>query len=333
MSDNVGWTPRRNREISYEEGLAMIDNFYDGSVHFEPLQALDTHTATAMNADLKHVRIAAQAREADDARTAAAIAQLSHSPFAHSKDSPTLPTSPPLEHPPQWQPQWNQNRSLAFTSSPVAVSSAPPQTPIMGFPMTTASTPFVVASHARAMPSSLQSMAPSPDTITSKTDSPAFASSKETSPIFSASNTASPSFSTSMAGSPTLTDTPTPVLTPALARTNSNSILTPTIPRANAPAMPSSSSPKSSLPYISPSALPKKESAPNKVAKKHATDSPTASTTSAPARVPKKSRCIRCVKQHGACDLDFKRPCDRCAKAGLSAAGCVPREYKRKKEA
>lgn len=322
----------------------MIDNFYDSPGHSEPLRIPDVEPAAADRFD--STKAVDNALEVDNARTAAAIAQLSHSPVAHpSKDPPILPSSPPREYPPQWQPHWTHNRPLAFTSSPIAFTNPPPPTPIAGFSTTAGPTPFAVASHIRPMPSPLQSKAPSPNTTFSKTNSPSVASSKETSPIFSASNTASPTLSMSKTGSPAPTETSTPVLTPAMARTNSNPVFTPVAPRAGIPAIPSPSLQKTVMSSISPSAaIPKpiqKENAParNKVAKKHATDSPTAApspvkptpTPSAPRSV-KKSRCVRCVKQHGACDLDARRPCDRCAKAGLSAAECIPREYKPKKK-
>ncbi|KAL1634046.1 hypothetical protein SLS58_010840 [Diplodia intermedia] len=179
MANSFGWTPSRNQDISFEDGLALIDAFYEGPNR-------DALPGTMMPPSISPplpdaTQAAGLAQTIDEARTAAAIAQLPDSPV---------------------------DRSITNKQTKIHV------------------------------------------------------------PILSAGTGARPS---------------------SVAKENKN---------------PSS-----------------------KALKKKATDSP--GSASAPRSV-KKLRCVRCVKQHGACDLDTKHPCSRCAKAKVAPEECVPRDYSAK---
>ncbi|KAL0259632.1 hypothetical protein SLS55_005369 [Diplodia seriata] len=156
----------------------------------------------------------------------------------------------------------------------------------------------------------------------SRDDSPTVTTSKAGSSSLATSKNTSPDLSTPKIDSPILTATPISISAPAFPKTP---IPLPTL----------SAETKLHVPTLSagtgarPSSVAKENKNPSsKALKKKATDSP--GSALAPRSV-KKLRCVRCVKQHGACDLDTKHPCTRCAKAKVAPEECVPRDYSKRR--
>lgn len=257
MSNSLSSTPSVNREITYEEGLALIDDFYENhNISASP----DTpEIAPKFTPTFDHARITTRTQAADEARTAAAIAQLTCSPpVGPSKTSPILPSSPPHDH----NPHWPADAPISFLTSPVAITPAPLPTPVTSFSNPTTAG----ASYIASIPSPLQSPTTSPVAAV-------------TTPI-------------------------QPPTTPATAP-----------PKAN---IPSTTATPTTTPMTTGS---------NKAAKKTTTDTPYTPATTVPisTRNVKKQRCLRCVRQHAACNIDIQHPCHRCAAVGDE---CIPRPEK-----
>lgn len=317
MSNPLSWTPSRNQDLSYEDGLALIDDFYENSNRDAP--STTTMPPSISPPDADSIKTTGCARATDEDRTAAAIAQLPHSPVDRYTPNarPALPSSPPQPDRPQGQSHW----TFGFTSSP-NVTNAPPPTPTAGFTISTQSAPIPVASHIKSSPSPQPSRGTSPHTFVREDNSSTLTTSKAGSPSPATSKNTSPDLPAQKIDSPILTATPTSVHPPVMRKTP--------IPLP-LPSMDTKAPTLVPLPSARTSSVAKENKAPSsKALKKTATDSP--GSASATPRTVKKQRCVRCVKQHGACDLDTKHPCSRCTKANVAPEECVPREYGKRRQ-
>ncbi|KAF4535082.1 hypothetical protein BFW01_g9858 [Lasiodiplodia theobromae] len=315
MSNPLSWTPSRNQDLSYEDGLALIDDFYENSNRDAPPATTMPPPISPLDAD--SIKTTGCARATDEDRSAAVISQLPHSPVDRYTPNahPPLPSSPPQPDQPEWQSHWNF-LPPAFTSSP-NVTNAPPPTPTTGFTISTQSAPIPVASHIKSSPSPQPSRGTSPNTFVREDNSSTLTTSKAGSPSLATSKNTSPDLPAQKIDSPISTATPVVRKTP--------------IPLPPMPSMETKAPTLVPLLSARTSSVAKENKAPsNKALKKTATDSP--SSASATPRTVKKQRCVRCVKQHGACDLDTKHPCSRCAKANVAPEECVPREYGKRRQ-
>ncbi|OJD30833.1 mucin-2-like [Diplodia corticola] len=320
MANPFSWTPSRNQDMSFEDGLALIDAFYEGPDRDAvPGTTMPPPTSPPVADSAQTV---GRDQVTDDARTAIAIAQLPDSPIDrhNTNKRAILPSSPPEQDHPQWQPHWTIGLPPSFTSPP-NVTIAPPPSPATGLVPTIQSASFPVASHIKSSASPQLSRVTPPNTFAREDDSPTVTTSKAGSSSLATSKNTSPDLSTPKIDSPILTATPISINAPAFRKTpiplpTSFTVTKPQTPILSAAARTSSVAKENKPPS-------------SKALKKKATDSPNSASTA--SRSVKKQRCVRCVKQHGACDLDTKHPCTRCAKANVAPEECVPRDYTAKR--